>query len=100
MSGGSAAQANSTVTVVNAVVDVTVTSGGIGVEIAPSEAAQTLRQAAALSTPSGQQGQGSPSCIAGMKSSHGISDKLVELDGLVISATTGADSNSCAAAST
>ena len=80
MSGGSAAQAGGMLTAANAAVDVIVTIGNTGVEIAPADAAQALRQEAMLSTPSGQQGQGSPSCVAGMKSSHGIPDMLGALE--------------------
>ncbi len=100
MRGGSAAHATDTITVATAFVDTGATRGNAGVEIAPIEAAHALRQAAVLSTPSGQQGHGSPSDVAGMKSSQGMLDVPAPPGALVIAATTGADRKICAATST
>ena len=64
---------------------------------AATAAVQALRQAAMPFVPSGQHGQGFESSTIGMEAAHGISVALLVAE-VVVAATTGADSKSCATA--
>ena len=76
-------------------------STGISIVVmAPSEARHALKQPAASSTPSGQQGHGSPSGNAGIMSAQGMLAVFPLAASSVIAATTGADRKACAATST
>jgi hypothetical protein len=68
LSGGSAAHASGTEEVPIDFEEEVIARGRVMAEIAPSAATHALRQEAALSIPSGQQGHGSPSAMAGMES--------------------------------
>jgi hypothetical protein len=91
VSGGSAAHAREVWDAAIEVDDVATTPGHVSAESAPSAATQALRHEAALSTPSGQHGQGSPSAVADIKSSQGIPDMPAGSAALVTAATTGAE---------
>lgn len=97
MSGGSASDARDTVGAAGIGIDTGATWGKIKVEMAPTEAVQQLRQAAAPDWLSGQQWQDVESSGMGIESAHGIPE--VGSLPAEIAATTGVDRSTCPATS-